>query len=55
MVGWWFSPGIPGIPGTPDTPGSSTNKMNHHDITEIQLKVALTHVYLYIERAAWEA
>jgi hypothetical protein len=29
----WFSPG---------TPVSSTNKTDHHDITEILLKVALT-------------
>jgi hypothetical protein len=29
MAGWWFSP------------VSSTNKTDHHDITEILLKVAL--------------
>ena len=29
---WWFSPG---------TPVSSTNKTDHHDITEILLKVAI--------------
>ena len=32
MAGQWFSPG---------TPVSSTNKTDHHDITEILLKVAL--------------
>ena len=31
-AGRWFSPG---------TPVSSTNKTDHHDITEILLKVAL--------------
>jgi hypothetical protein len=31
-TGWWFSPG---------TPYSSTNKTDHHDQTEILLKVAL--------------
>jgi hypothetical protein len=31
-TGWWFSLGIP---------VSSTNKTNHHDITDILLKVAL--------------
>ena len=43
------SPGTPVVsPGTPlvspGTPVSSTNKTDHHDITEILLKVALnTH------------
>jgi len=32
VTGWWFSVG---------TPVSSTNKTNHHDITDILLKVAL--------------
>jgi hypothetical protein len=31
-TGWWFSSG---------TPVSSTNKTEHHDITEILLKVVL--------------
>jgi hypothetical protein len=31
-AGWWFSP---------NTPVSSTNKTDHHDITEILLKVVL--------------
>jgi hypothetical protein len=34
MTGWWFSPG---------TPVSSTNKTNHHDITEILLSVVKHH------------
>ena len=34
-TGWWFSPG---------TPVSSTNKTDHHDITEILLKVALNTI-----------
>jgi len=33
--GAWFSP---------DTPISSTNKTDHHDITEILLKVALNTI-----------
>jgi hypothetical protein len=33
----WFSPGIP---------VSSTNKIDHHDITEILLKVALNTITL---------
>jgi hypothetical protein len=33
-TGQWFSPG---------TPVSSTNKIDHHNITEILLKVALKH------------
>jgi hypothetical protein len=32
---WWFSPGMP---------VSSTNKTDHHDITEILLKVVLNTV-----------
>ena len=41
---WWFSP---------STPVSSTNKTDHHNITEILLKVALntinpTPVYVYV-------
>ena len=35
MIGRWFSPG---------TPVSSTNKIDHHDITEIFLKVALNTI-----------
>ena len=43
-TGWWFSPGYP---------VSSTNKTDHHDITEILLTVALdtikqTNLCLYI-------
>ena len=34
-TGWWFSPG---------TPVSSTNKTDHHDITEILLKVVLNTI-----------
>jgi hypothetical protein len=34
-TGWWFSPG---------TPVSSTNKTDHHDVTEILLKVALSTI-----------
>ena len=34
-TGRWFSP---------DTPVSSTNKTDHHDITEILLKVALSNI-----------
>jgi hypothetical protein len=34
-AGWWFSQG---------TPVSSTNKTDHHDITEILLKVALNTI-----------
>jgi hypothetical protein len=30
--------------GVPGTPVSSTNKTNHHDITEILLKVALNTI-----------
>jgi hypothetical protein len=30
--------------GVPGTPVSSTNKINHHDITEILLKVALNTI-----------
>ena len=37
MTGRWFSP---------DTPVSSTNKTDHHDITEILLKVALNNISL---------
>ena len=35
MTGQWFSPG---------PPVSSTNKIDHHDITEILLKVALNTI-----------
>ena len=35
MVGLWFPPG---------TPVTSTNKTDHHDITEILLKVALNAI-----------
>ena len=35
-VCWWFSPGTPPI--------SSTNKTDHHDITEILLKVMLNTI-----------
>jgi hypothetical protein len=31
-----------------DTPVSSTNKTDHHDITEILLKVALNTINLYL-------
>jgi len=34
-TGWWFSQGIP---------VSSTNKTDHHDITEILLKLALNTI-----------
>jgi NADH dehydrogenase FAD-containing subunit len=34
---WWLSP---------DTPVSSINKTDHHDITEILLKVALNTITL---------
>jgi hypothetical protein len=34
-TGWWFSP---------DPPVSSTNKTDHHDITEILLEVALNTI-----------
>ena len=34
-MGQWFSP---------DTPVSSTNKTDHHDISEILLKVALNTI-----------
>ena len=37
MTGQWFSP---------DPPVSFTNKTNHHDITEILLKVALNTINL---------
>ena len=37
MAGQWFSPVIP---------VSSTNKTDHHDITEILLKVALNNINL---------
>ena len=37
MAGLWFSP---------DTQVSSTNKTDHHDITEILLKVALNTITL---------
>jgi hypothetical protein len=40
MVGMWFSPG---------TLLSSTNKTDHHDITEILLKVALNTISLTLE------
>ena len=36
-TGWWFSLGIP---------VSSTNKTDHHDITEILLKMALNTIIL---------
>jgi hypothetical protein len=36
-IGLWFFP---------DTPASSTNKTDHHDITEILLKVALNTITL---------
>jgi hypothetical protein len=36
-TGWWFSPG---------TPLSSTNKTDHHDITEILLKTKPTRVVI---------
>jgi hypothetical protein len=35
LCDWWFSPGIP---------VSLTNKIDHHDITEIMLKVALNTI-----------
>jgi hypothetical protein len=35
LTGWWFSPG---------PPVSSTNKTDHHDITEIVLKVVLSTI-----------
>ena len=35
MAGQWFSPG---------TPVSSTNKTDHHNITEILLRVALNTI-----------
>jgi hypothetical protein len=35
LAGLWFSP---------DTPASSTNKIDHHDITEILLKMALNTI-----------
>jgi hypothetical protein len=34
-TGWWFSPG---------SPVSSTNKSDHHDMTEILLKVGLNTI-----------
>jgi hypothetical protein len=37
VTGWWFSP---------CTLVSSTNKTDHHDITEILLKVALNTINL---------
>jgi len=37
VAGLWFSPG---------TPVSSTNKTDHHDITEILLKVELNTITL---------
>ena len=37
MADWWFSPG---------PPVSSTNKTDHHDITDILLKVALNTIKL---------
>ena len=40
----WFSPG---------TAVSSTNKTDHHDITEILLKVALHHVVNVISYEEW--
>jgi hypothetical protein len=36
-TGWWFSSG---------PPVSSTNKTNHHDITEILMKVVLNTINL---------
>jgi len=35
VAGWWFCPG---------TPVSSNNKTDHHGITEILLKVALSTI-----------
>ena len=40
-TGRWFSP---------DTPVSSTDKTDHHDITEILLKVALNTITLTLNR-----
>jgi hypothetical protein len=37
VAGWWFSQ---------STPVSSTNKTDHHDITEILLKVVLNTITL---------
>jgi hypothetical protein len=39
-TGWWFSPG---------TPVSSMKKIDHHDITEILLKVALITITLTLK------
>jgi hypothetical protein len=41
MAGLWFSP---------STPVSSTNKTDHHDITEILLKVVLNTITITIYR-----
>ena len=35
---------------SPDTPVSSTNKIGHHDITEILLKMALSAINLIISK-----
>jgi hypothetical protein len=37
VTGWWFSPGPPVF---------STNKVDHHNITEILLKVSLNIITL---------
>jgi hypothetical protein len=42
--GWWFSPGIS---------VSSTNKTDHHDITEILLEVALNTLTLIQLGSIW--
>ena len=41
VTGQWFSPG---------TPVSSTNKTDHHEITEILLKVALNTITITPQR-----
>jgi hypothetical protein len=39
---------------TPGTPVSSTNKTDHHDITEILLKVALNTITLTLTLESFE-
>jgi len=44
----WLAKGF-----SPGTPVSSTNKTNHHDITEMLLKVALNTIHLNVNTMIW--
>ena len=44
----WLAKGF-----SPGTPVSSTNKSNHHDITEMLLKVALKTIHLNVNTMIW--